>query len=1031
MTVLFADMKGSMELLADRDPEDARQILDPVLERMIAAVHRYEGTVNQVMGDGIMALFGAPVSYEDHALRACYAALAMQESINRLAADLQRRGELPVQIRVGVNSGEVVVRSVESGLHLDYSAVGQTTHVAGRLEQITKPGSILISADTFRLVEGYVHVRDIGRVPVKGLRDLMGVYELIGTGPARRRIEALLNRGLSRFVGREAELATLRVALAKARAGSGQIVAVVGEPGVGKSRLLWEFSRSSDIQEWRLLESGAVSYGQGTAYLPLVDILRTYFGIEGADHRQQIEEKISRKLVELDEVLVPMIPAFLTLVDVPVDTTEWTRLDPAQRRRRTHEACRRLLVRESQERPVLLVLEDLHWLDSETQAFLEQFFDSLPAARVLFLLSYRPEFAHAWSGKSSYTHLRIDPLPPEPADDLLRALVGVDPSLRPLKALLTAQTEGNPLFLEESVRMLVETRILVGVNGNYRLEKPVDSIQVAPTVQAVLSARIDRLPAAEKQVLQCAAVIGNEVSISILEAVMSSSADDLRARLAALEASEFLYQVGFAEYTYKHALTHEVAYGEIVGTRRRPLHVSVMEAIERLSADRLGEQVERLAHHAVRGEAWTKALGYLRRAAAKAFSRSAHRAAVGYLEQALVALSRLPDTRETQEQAIDVRFDLRNSLLPLGEHARYVEYLREADAIAAQLDDPHRRAWIAAYTTAYLYLQGDEAGAQASGERALRLGRSLQDFGLHVSTHTWVGQLHYHRGDYRRAAEHFQRNVATLTGDRIHERFGLPQLPSVHSRTCLAWCFSELGEFREAIELADEGLRIARGADHPLSVLIGCAGSGRVRLCQGDLDHAIPLLEQGVALTESWGIRLWFPRLASALGSAYALSGRIDDGMSLLQQAVDRAASMGLMGGHSLLVACLGEGHLLAGDGNEAARLAQRALDLARRHNERGHEAWALRLGAEVSLRSGGGDAKAATELCHQAMTLATELGMRPVVAHSRFLHGLARGLNGDTAEAKQSLTMAVELFRELGMSRYRAHAELEVTRLG
>jgi class 3 adenylate cyclase len=385
VTVLFADLKGSMELLADRDPEEARKLLDAMVERMMKAVHHYEGTVNEVRGDGIMALFGAPLTHEDHALRACYAALRMQEAVKRYADEVRRSDGARVQIRVGLNSGEVVVRSIGSDLRMDYSAVGRTTHLAARMEQLAAPGNIQLTAETLRLVEGLVEVDPLGPVPIKGLSEPVEVFELMGAGAARTRFQAAARRGLTHFVGRSAELEQLRDALDRASQGRGQVVAVVGEPGVGKSRLFWEFTHSHRLQGWLVLESASVSYGKATSYLPVIDLLKRYFKIQDRDELREIREKVTGKLLTLDHALEPTLPALLALLDLPLDDAAWKALDPTQRRRRTQDALRQLLLREAQEQPLLLIFEDLHWIDSETQALLDSLVESLPAARVLLL----------------------------------------------------------------------------------------------------------------------------------------------------------------------------------------------------------------------------------------------------------------------------------------------------------------------------------------------------------------------------------------------------------------------------------------------------------------------------------------------------------------------------------------------------------------------------------------------------------------------------------------------------------------------
>jgi tetratricopeptide (TPR) repeat protein len=679
------------------------------------------------------------------------------------------------------------------------------------------------------------------------------------------------------------------------------------------------------------------------------------------------------------------------------------------------------------------VFEDLHWIDSESQALLDSLVEALPSARILLLLSYRPEYRHAWASKTYYTQLRIDPLGPASAEEFLEALLGSDASLRELKRLLISRTEGNPFFLEESVRALVETRGLAGERPAYRLARPLEAIQVPATVQAVLASRIDRLPPEEKGLLQTAAVIGNDVPFAVVSAIASQPEPDLRRKLGHLQAAEFLYENSlFPEpvYTFKHALTHEVAYQSLLHERRRALHADIVRAIEQLYHDRLTEWVERLAHHAIRGEMWEKAVGYSRQAGAKAFLRSAYREAATCLDQALGALRHVPETRETLEQAIDLRFELRNSLLPLGEHARYAAHLQEAERLASRLGDQPRLGWLAAYMTAYLYLMGDQDRALEWGARALTIAEGLGDRGLQVPTNTWVGQVHYYRGDYRRAAAFFERNVTELGGPLAYERFGLPQLPSVHSRTCLVWCLAELGEFAEGIRRGEEGLRIAQTVEHPLTLAIACSGLGTLYLRQGRLADATSMLERALELSRAWDVPLWFPRIASALGVTYALAGRAGDGLPLMEQAVEQATRMRLMGGHAMLLTYLGEGYLQAGRPEEALATGRRALALAQDHKEAGHAAWALRLLEEIALRRDPPDADAAEEHGRRGLTLADALEMSPLIARIQLGLGRARARAGKPAAAREHLAGALTRFREMEMSAPAAEAEAELTRL-
>jgi predicted ATPase/class 3 adenylate cyclase len=1022
VTVLFADLKGSMELLAERDPEEARQLLDPVLVHMMAAVHRYEGTVNQVMGDGIMALFGAPIAHEDHAARACYAALAMQEAMQRYAEEVRRTQGLLVQMRVGLHSGEVVVRAIGNDLHMDYSAVGQTTHLAARMEQLAAPGSILLTAATLRLVEGLVRVQGLGPVPVKGLAEPVEVFELVGATALRRRLQAAAARGLSPFVGRQSELEALQQALARAGTGQGQVVALLGEPGVGKSRLVYEFLHSHHTQGWLRLESSSVSYGKATAYLPVCDLLTAYCHIEDRDDLRTVRAKITGQLLALDDALQDTVPAVLALFEALPADSPFLALDPLQRRRRTLEALKRVLLRESQVQPLLLVFEDLHWIDSETQAVLDLLVESLPTARVLVLVNYRPEYQHGWGSKTSYTQLRLDPLPEASADILLQALLGNDPGLVPLTRLLIGRTQGNPFFLEESVRTLVETRVLVGEQGAYRLAQPLDTLQVPATVQALLAARIDRLLPEDKRLLQTAAVIGTEVPWPLLHAIADTSDEAIYRSLAQLQAAEFLYETSLfpeREYTFKHALTHEVAYEGLLHERRRVLHARVVAVLEALAGDRLDDQVERLAQHALRGEVWDKALAYGRQAGDKARTRSAYREAVVCFEQALAALEHLPDSRTTAEQAIDLRLGLRFALSALGEAPGWMlDHLRRAETLAQTLGDQLRLGRVYVTMSLNFWVAGEVDRAIDYGQRTLALAATLGHVGLQAQAHLILGRVYYDVGDYPRAVESLERNVATLQGDLLSERFGTNGSVAAVSRAWLSDCLAERGAFTEGYAMAEEGLRIAETVNNPFSLIEACRGVSVVHLRLGDVPRTIPMLERAMGLCQDWHIPLFLPELAAALGLAYTLDGRVAAGLALVEHGVEQEVA-GDRPRRRLasIVAWLSEAYLLAGRLGDAHQRAAQALDLARQYQQRGTQAWALWLLGESTARQASAEGEPAAGHYRQALALAEELGMRPLQAHCHRGLGTLYAQTGQRELARTALSAAIELYQTMAMT--------------
>ena len=1024
VTVLFADLKGSMELLADRDPEEARRILDPVLERMMEGVHRYDGTVNQVMGDGIMALFGAPLALEDHAVRACYAALRMQEQVSRYGDDMQRRHGTPVQIRVGLNSGEVVVRSIGNDLHMDYSAIGQTTHLASRMEQMAKPGTVLLTADTLRLAEGYIQVRPLGAVSIKGISESMEAFELSGASHARTRLQAAAVRGLTRFVGRQRDLEILGDALGRAADGKGQVVAIVGEPGVGKSRLFWEFTHTHRTQDWLIVEASSVSYGKATPYLPVIDLLKGYFKIADNDDARAIREKVTGKLLTLDRSLEPLLSPLLALLDQPVDDAQWQRLDPPQRRRQTLDALKRLWLREAQAQPLVLVFEDLHWVDSETQEFLNGLMDSVPTARLLLLFNYRPAYRHPWGSRTYYTQLRLDALTQESAQELLQSLLGPDPHLEPLNKILIERTEGNPFFLEESVRTLIETGALTGERGAYRPAHTVHDIDMPATVQALLAARIDRLAPEDKRLLQTAAVIGKDVPYTLLETISNLPDVALRHGLSQLQEAEFLYEAQLypdLEYTFKHALTHDVAYGSLLQERRRELHGRIVEAIEVLYGDRLNEQAERLAHHALQAEVWEKALRYLRQAANKAATRWAFRESSRYLEGALEVVKRLPERADLAEQEIAIGLDLRGALVPQAKHQRIFEILSEVIPLAEKIGDRRCLALSNGYM-AHIGLElFNQTMAHECGHRALKLAEEIRDVGLKASAEHFIVSVYHTIGDYDKAIP-FGLSAAGISEEIVVENFRkgvLSVIPYFLPQVC-----AEVGRFAQALSVGEKLMGKAEVVANPFTICGMGIALGFVYLRRGDAGQAVAYLERSMKLCRTYDIDNWFPWTASSLGLAYALAGRQGESIELGNAAVKRGEELKLIRYQPLRVSLLANSYLISNRCEDALVAGREALELARRYHERGPEAWALYVIGASLAHLQFAERNEIRDSYLAALHLAEELRMLPLVAHCHMGLGILQSECGDVSAARTELKSALSMYREMEMQHWPKQAE-------
>jgi DNA-binding NtrC family response regulator/tetratricopeptide (TPR) repeat protein len=993
-------------------PPDAVAAIAGVVEK----IESFGGRVEEMSPTGVLAAFGLEPA-EDAAWRAAQAALAIQKTAERA-----RRAARPhAEVTIAIHVARLPVGDTGDGLAIDPEASQETWTVLDELVAGAEAQAVRVSDAAARFLERRFELEPMS---ASGLRVRRDAYRLIGlevTG------YGLGGRPLSAFVGRARELDVLRGALVSARDGRGQVVGIVGEPGVGKSRLLYEFTRSARSQDCLVLEARAASHGKAAPYQAVIHLLRAHFKIQDRDDPREIREKVTAGVLALDAALAPVLPALLALMDVPVDDRSWQVLDPPQRRHRTLDAIKRLILRESQARPVVVVVEDLHWTDPQTEAVLDGLVGTLPTARVLLLLSYRPEYQHRWATRTYYTQLRIDPLPPATAGQLLDGLLGDDGSLGPLKATLIERTDGNPFFLEETVRSVQEAGGLTGKRGAYRLESAAPSVQVPPTVQAVLAARIGRLPPESKRLLQTAAVIGKDVPLAILRTVSDLGDAALRAAVTPLEAAELLYEASSTPdpgYTFKHALTHEVAYESSPPPHRRALHARIVDAIERLHPERLTEQVETLAHHAVQGEVWAKAAHYLHEAGAKALARSANREAAAYLEQALAAQAHLPESRDTQEQAIDLRLDLRHALFPLGELSRVLVYLQEAERLAASLQDAPRHGWVRAYLSHYFWAMGEFGPARGWAEDALIIARRVSDPRLQVAATYYLAATYQYTGAFSVARNLLQTVTRRCEGELARNRCGLLGFPVVVARSESAFGLAQVGVFAEARAFAEEGLRIAEELEQPFSLTYASQTLGTVHALQGDCPRALQTLGRSLELAHDWNVGHLIPYSEVYLGFVLALSERVNESIAVLEQATTNGGMTLGMAFWSVALTFLGEAYLLAGRLEEAREAIERALRQTREQGQRWREARAIYALARIEAHGDTRDVDLARTHYGEAQALATEFGMRPLVAHCHLGLGQLYRRVDKPVQAHEHLTTAVSMYREMNMRFWLAQAE-------
>jgi class 3 adenylate cyclase/predicted ATPase len=965
ITALFADLKGSTALIEGLDPEEARALIDPALQLMMEAVHRYDGYVAQALGDGIFALFGAPIAHEDHPQRALYAALRMQDEMRQYSDHVRLKHGAPLSMRIGVNTGEVVVRSIrKDDLHTDYVPVGHSTNLAARMEQMATPGAILISEDTKRLVEGYFALKALGAAAIKGRAEPLNVYEVVGAGPLRTRLQVAARRGLTRFVGRQTEMEQLDKALELAKAGHGQIVGVMGEPGVGKSRLFYEFKLLS-VSGCLVLEADSVSHGKATAYLPLIELLKSYFRIESQDDERMRQEKVTGKVLRLDRTLESTLPYLFALLGIEEQPSPLQQMDAQMRRRQTLDALKKLFLRESLNQPLILIFEDLHWIDSETQGLLDTLSEGVASARLLLLVNYRPEYRHEWGTKTYYTQLRLAPFGKQEAEEFLNALLGtaagapLAASLQALRRLILEKTDGTPFFMEEIVQELIEQGVLVrDARGGWVVSQLTAALQLPTTVQGVLAARIDRLAAPEKEFLQTLAVLGKEFSWGLVHQVVSRPADELQGLLGRLQTAEFIYeQPAFpeVEYTFKHALTQEVAYNSLLIERRKGLHERTAQAIEALYRERLEEHYSDLAYHYSRSGNTEKAVEYLLRAGQQAVQYSAYVEAISHLSTALELLHTLPDTPERVQQELALQLSLGIPLQVLKGHAApevgqtYSRVLELCGRVGetAPLFPALFGLW------RFYFLRPDAQKARDLAEQLLRLAQRGRDPALLLTAHQAVGASLFRLGELRPGHRHLEQGMALYDMHQHRAQallYGLD--PGVICRCIAGWTLWCLGYPEQARQQEQDAVYLAQELAHPFTVAFALditmlvhqlRQEGAAVRAQAEALHTLST-EQGFVyrVAEATIMRGW----------VLAAAGQRKAGLEQMQEGLAAERAMGTEAAAPYFLALQAETYGTMGQPEAGLAVLAEAVMVMQRTGEQWYEAELYRLKGELTLQT-------------------------------------------------------------------------------
>jgi len=1008
VTVMFADIVGSTQLIEGLDPEQSMRLLEPVLQLMYTAVRRYHGTINRIQGDGIMALFGAPFADEDHAVQACLAALSLSKGA-RVLAD---RG---IQIRVGLNSGPVVVRSIPNDHSMNYDAIGPTVHLAARMEQSCQPGSVRLTGNTYHLAAHAISARPLGPLSVKGLKAEVETYELIEAASPRKRSDRAPRLHRSRFVGRAPELSALRQSMELCAVGFGQVVSIVGSAGIGKTRLVLEFARRLP-ESWQQLTCGGTPYDQSSSYHPLRLLLRTWCDISETDDEVESVAKIRRAVSALDYDIGAEFAPLCTLLDLPANDSGWRSTDPALRQRRIATAFVNLILAIARPRPLALIVEDLHWIDAETQAVLGELARGIGLKKILLICAYRPESRGLWSSTADQRRIEVQSLERPHARLLVDNLLGIDVGLDRLKHLIIERSGGIPLFIEEMANALIEAGDLEQAENGYRLRHPINLIRIPDSLHTLIASRIDRIGGRLKHTLQLASVVGYEVPTSLVADMLAEAPEQIAAELRQLEGADFLRQAGPGSdpvFVFKHALIRDVAYESLLSDQRRALHCAAIAALEAHPAALPDDQVERLAHHALSGELWAKAVEYCRKAAEKAYEYSALNDAIRFLEQALTALDRLSRTAEMVGLSVDLRVQLRQALWSVGRVAEANAHLDEAERLAETLDDKTRIAALGVIKTQILNSEGDLEGAVATGRRARSVAQMVGSEPLAIAAEFFLSQSYFFRGELRQAIAVLEPLRARITGKLRRERLGTSMTTSVLCLVNQARVYALLGDFPQARASAAEAEAIAREVDRPFDLGFALHALGNIAVDTGDYEGARRILEQALELCRMHEFQPLFPLVACPLGLALACLGDVKRGTELLADATLIAKRSRLTFYAVWSAAFAARTHLETRALDMALGVANAALPKAIEMNFRFLEIWLRRVAGAATT-----DADAALAHLQRAAALATELGARPDLAHCRWALAELYDWLGRHDEGEAERIAASELYRALDMHR-------------
>lgn len=1018
VTVLFADVANFTFLSEKLDSEEIHGIMDGCFKILMDEIHRYEGTVNQFTGDGVMALFGAPVALEDHAGRACNAAISIQKALGEYGEKVAKDYGVEFKMRIGLNSGPVVVGAIGDDLRMDYTAVGDTTNLASRLEGMAQPGTALLSKNTQRLVSEYFDLKPLGVFEIKGKGEPQEVYELLRAGGASSRLEAAAKRGLTKFVGREKSMAALMEAYEKVKAGAGQVVGVVGEAGAGKSRLLLEFRNRLPQGEFGYLEGRCVHYGGSMPYLPILDILRFYFEIGEGERGAVISKRLKERILALDEKLQGVLPPIQDLLSLKVEDEGYLKLEPKKRKEKVFEALRDLIVRASHERLLIIAIEDLHWIDKTSEEFLEYCIGWTANIKVMLILLHRPEYTHRWGSKSYFNRIGVDQLTLKSSAELVKAILEGGETAPELSDLILNRAAGNPLFMEELTHSLLENGSIQMKNKEYVLARKPSDLQVPDTIQGIIAARIDRLEENLKRIMQVASVIGREFAFRILQAI-SDMREDLKTDLLSLQGLELIYEKSLfpeLEYIFKHALTQEVAYNSLLSNRRKEIHKRIGDALEQLYPDRLQDFYEILAYHYSRAEASDKAYQYLKLSAQKATRNNAVSESFGFYKEAVRTLKRLPECEDSKRELTHLIISMDTPMRLLAYPEECLKYLQEGERASKELGDEGSLATFYSLMGIYYSFRGDPLRGRDYSEKCIREAMKHEDVDLIAPMAMELCVAYDASGDYLKTIDLAPYVIALLEtkkkeGELFDRSFHPYSSLQLYSGLSLLFC----GCYDEAKAVLEKAVAFSLKMHHLATLSFAELIFSHHLAHMGEGKEALKHAEESLRCSQEGNIPHMAAFAYSFLAYSYLVSNQPEKALEHARNGYTIATEIGSVLQSAIFPMFLGFVHFDLGNLEESEKYVQECKKLSGKiHCKQWHALAKMWLGRiwsrrDLSLRT------SAEEYILDGMGVLEGLGIELFLPQAHLFLGELYMRTGEHEKALKHLSEAEKGFQKMG----------------